>query len=1105
MTSKLRKTICFVLALVTVMCFFMSADKANAATAYSRGGVPNPVDNILIIKVSGSSTSKTYSGDKQYYTGTVTATCNDPRFSPSKFSYSGKRLVSGLTVGTYSTAIDEKKCSYNDSRYDVIWEIDKSKPIKMTINPKTLNVTVKGSSTEETYTGAMQSYTGTVTATCSDSFFKAAQFSYSGTKTVSGKNANSYTAPLVKSKCSYTDPNCVCNWIISDPIKMTIVPRKITITVCGTSAEIVNGTNPEAYSGITVTQDGKYKYNGYVYPACSDSGFDESRFSYSGQKTVTASTVGTHTTAIDLSKCFYDDVNVAVTWKKNNNKPLQLTIQKNNNWVFQDVDPEKYYSSAIDWAKSVGIAYGTDAAGLYFKPETNISRAQVIEFIWRTMGRPAPLSETNPYADVETADITNSSYRAALWAYYNTPQVLLDTTVNGNGKVTYGGSNKCTRVQAMTLAWKAMGEPEPLSYQNNLSDISSLTEEARTAVLWAYNHDVDGFGFKLISATDMKIYPNTKMKRGDFIISLYNLTQHGVYMPLAPEQPHSIETGDSNETTWPIFAAGKYCEIIAPNDITVYQSTTCNGQAIGTLLKNCRCRAYEITSRYIRISYDNAMGEEVSGYIKRETLIEMNTVYKYQVNFGGVQTYRRIVGGFGISYPALAAIKENTTVYCMPNPDANADSYVQVIFVPDYNPGECKGLEYRLGWVTRDDYESIKHPDYCLPGDGIYLNDFLSFACSQPEGSYVPEWLDHSVENNYGLFNIVSYQGNYYYSLDRPTIGGEVCPYPINISPSVFRQEISLCYPNLSIMNHHSGNDTTNGNQYQYYFYTRLHESSKKMLDEQNRLYQTDEYWTYVVVVENAYHKDFSNLELTCTLKHSYKIVTKHKYLINAGTYADDCFSIERMDAKPKSFYPNFDVKVQTIGYYNDPNKPDDIGKPCSFDKMVSEGANLNALDKHLYVLSYQFCTSDESYKDTEYDPANRVVKFAYGVYNSGVFKIIKDITHLNYETALKAVLEAGEQVWDQLFKKAKTLAQNGHEQEFSFECKELSQVDTSNGTSGSDHTYVLYELEGESPVPLKKLGKYVKVTCTFNTSYDDLIDRVTIGMSDARVSFDWE
>ena len=77
---------------------------------------------------------------------------------------------------------------------------------------------------------------------------------------------------------------------------------------------------------------------------------------------------------------------------------------------FLDVTPKRYYYDAVLWAAEQGITAGVDAT--HFNPEGVVTRGQLVTFLWRAGGCPA-VSGRNPFVDV-TQD--RFYYDAVLWA-----------------------------------------------------------------------------------------------------------------------------------------------------------------------------------------------------------------------------------------------------------------------------------------------------------------------------------------------------------------------------------------------------------------------------------------------------------------------------------------------------------------------------------------------------------------------------------------------------------------------------------------------------------------------------------------------------------------
>ena len=66
--------------------------------------------------------------------------------------------------------------------------------------------------------------------------------------------------------------------------------------------------------------------------------------------------------------------------------------------VFEDVSPDAYYARAVRWAVSWGVTNGTSETT--FSPDLTCTRGQVVTFLWRAHGEPEPKADYNPFADV---------------------------------------------------------------------------------------------------------------------------------------------------------------------------------------------------------------------------------------------------------------------------------------------------------------------------------------------------------------------------------------------------------------------------------------------------------------------------------------------------------------------------------------------------------------------------------------------------------------------------------------------------------------------------------------------------------------------------------
>ena len=112
---------------------------------------------------------------------------------------------------------------------------------------------------------------------------------------------------------------------------------------------------------------------------------------------------------------------------------------------FTDVDDDAYYADAVTWAAGKGITSGVTADT--FAPNGACTRAQMVTFLWRAAGSPAPVGEENPFADVDSGAYY---YDAVLWAVENGITV-------GTSAATFSPDAAVTRAQTVTFLWRAAG------------------------------------------------------------------------------------------------------------------------------------------------------------------------------------------------------------------------------------------------------------------------------------------------------------------------------------------------------------------------------------------------------------------------------------------------------------------------------------------------------------------------------------------------------------------------------------------------------------------------------------------------------------------------
>ena len=112
---------------------------------------------------------------------------------------------------------------------------------------------------------------------------------------------------------------------------------------------------------------------------------------------------------------------------------------------FKDVkNTSKFYYSPVLWAVEEEVTTGTDET--HFTPDRTCTRAEVLTFLWRTMGCPEPESSENPFADVKPGKYY---YKAVLWAFER-------GITTGTDATHFSPSETCTRAQVVTFLYRTL-------------------------------------------------------------------------------------------------------------------------------------------------------------------------------------------------------------------------------------------------------------------------------------------------------------------------------------------------------------------------------------------------------------------------------------------------------------------------------------------------------------------------------------------------------------------------------------------------------------------------------------------------------------------------
>ena len=158
----------------------------------------------------------------------------------------------GTNVGTYDAKFAEDTVGTVDATAKYI--VTEANDGKLTINPVGgIVVTITGNTGSSPYSGAEQSVTG-YTVSTSNPLYTEADFTFTGTATAKGTDADSYAMGLTPEQFENTNPNFEnVTFIVTDG-KLTITPRSVKLT--SVEAEKVYDGTPLTRPDVTVTGDG---------------------------------------------------------------------------------------------------------------------------------------------------------------------------------------------------------------------------------------------------------------------------------------------------------------------------------------------------------------------------------------------------------------------------------------------------------------------------------------------------------------------------------------------------------------------------------------------------------------------------------------------------------------------------------------------------------------------------------------------------------------------------------------------------------------------------------------------------------------------------------
>ena len=194
---------------------------------------------------------------------------------------------------------------------------------------------------------------------------------------------------------------------------------------------------------------------------------------------------------------------VTVTLKDGKKEKFSVRV------LYKDVtDINDFWYEPTNALTAMGIVKGYDNQ-TNFKPANECSRAQMVTFLWRLAGEPAPSAKTTSFKDIKSSDYF---YKPVLWAVER-------GITTGVSKEKFDPQGICTRAQTVTFLWRMAGKPAPKSNKSKFSDIKE-TDYFYKATIWASEKSI------VAGYSDGTFKPQGKCLRRQMVTFLYKYDKY---------------------------------------------------------------------------------------------------------------------------------------------------------------------------------------------------------------------------------------------------------------------------------------------------------------------------------------------------------------------------------------------------------------------------------------------------------------------------------------------------------------------------------------------------------------------------------------------------
>ena len=213
-------------------------------------------------------------------------------------------------------------------------------------------------------------------------------------------------------------------------------------------------------------------------------------------------------------KEFITDSSLTGLYSENKIKySVYYPVLDSKDFLFTDVqDPALSYYEPVYWGVGKGIIAGF--ADGTFRPNDSVTRAQVVLFLWRAAGKPAPKSTNLKFKDASAIKALAADYTKAM-AWGSEKGIVVGFT-SGAKAGKFCPNDTCTRGQIVTFLWRYKGKPSAKSGAKTFSDVKK-SHVYYNSIMWASSYGIAA-GF-----SDGTFKPDQTCTRAQCVTFLYRM------------------------------------------------------------------------------------------------------------------------------------------------------------------------------------------------------------------------------------------------------------------------------------------------------------------------------------------------------------------------------------------------------------------------------------------------------------------------------------------------------------------------------------------------------------------------------------------------------